>query len=100
MPGIYTGFLLNAINTTKFDYEDQKFDIRHTPTSHYAWIDFGIFLNTGFCFSFSSRHSIKIGIVGEWNVSGIQRRRIPGGSYNFFSSQVFGLELKYEIKVK
>ena len=100
MQGIYIGVLLNAVNTTKFDYESQNFDLRYTPTSHYSRIDFGVFLNTGFCFPLSKRDFIKVGLVGEWNVSGIEGRGLLGGHYSFFSNQVLGIELKYEIKVK
>jgi hypothetical protein len=100
MPGIYTGFLLNAVNRTKFDYENMPFDVRRTPTNHYSLIDLGMFLNTGFCFPFLEKHFIKIGLVGEWNINGIQNRGIRGGKYSFFCNQVLGLELKYEVKIK
>jgi hypothetical protein len=99
--GLYTGFLLNAVNTAKFDYEDRSFDLRYTLTGYYSPIDFGILLNTGFCFPFLEKHFIKIGLVGEWNINGIRNNRIhDGGRNSYFVNQVFGLELKYEIKIK
>ena len=101
MPGIYTGFLLNAVNTTQFDYEDRTFNIRHTPTSHYSRIDFGVLLNIGYTYSFSNNTAIKAGLIGEWNVNGVDRLFfMNGGRYSYFCNQVLGVELKYEIKIK
>jgi len=100
MQGIYTGFLLHAANNTKFDYENQYFDFYYNVSQFYALMDLGVFLNAGLCFPLSERNSIKIGLAGAWNVSGIDARNIDGGGYSFFNNQVFGLEVKYETKIK
>jgi len=100
MPDMYKGFVLDDINTTKFDDDNLYFDIKHNVSSHYAFIDCGVFLNMGFCFPFLEKHFIKIGLVGEWNVSGTESRKLIGAPYSFFSNQVLGLELKYEFKIK
>ena len=100
MPGAYTGFLLSALNFTNFEHNDQHFNFRYNVSSHYAFIDVGVFLNTGFCVPLPKQEFIKIGVVGQWNVHGIESRNLDGGSYSFFGNQVLGLELKYEFKVK
>ena len=100
MPGAYTGFLLKANETTKLDYENQHLDFRNDISYWYAPIDLGVFLNTGFCIPLSENNSIKIGLVGEWNVNGLRKRGLKGGVYRFYSNQVLGLELKYELKIK
>ena len=101
MPGIYTGFLINATNTTKFNFEEKQYNLRYNVSHHYSLIDFGILLNTGFCFPFLKRHFIRVGLFGEWNISGTKSRQLDGaGRYSFFCNQVFGLEFKYEIKIK
>jgi hypothetical protein len=98
--GLYTGFLLNSYNTTKFNFEDKHFDVRYNVSSHYSRIDLGVLLNAGFCFPVSKDESIKVGFVSEWNINGGQSPSLDGGSYDYFCNQVFGLELKYELKIK
>lgn len=98
--GLYTGFLLNAPNTTKFDFEDKHFDVQYNVSSHYALIDLGVLLKAGFCFPVSKNDFIKIGLASEWNINGGESPFLVGGSYSYFCNQVFGLELKYELKMK
>jgi len=100
MPGVYTGFLLGAFSTTKFDYENHRFNVQRRVSSHYSLIDLGVILNIGFCFPLPKNEFIKIGIVGEWNINGTKSRSLDGGSYSYFCNQVLGLELKYEFKIK
>lgn len=95
MPGGYTGFLLSAFSSIEYDHEVRRFNIRHDVSHHYALMDLGAFLNIGFCFPLPKHELIKIGFVGEWNISGTENRFLLGGNYSYFCNQVLGLELKY-----
>lgn len=99
MPGVYTGVLVHGVNRAQFDYDGARISNSHSVSSWYSRLDLGAFLNVGFCYEVSDWSFIKIGCVGEWNLTGTDKLFVRGGKYNYFCNQVFGLEIKYELKI-
>lgn len=93
--GIYGGILLDADDSGKIngvDYERDK-------DGRYSLLDLGVLIGLGTRIPISEKNIVKVGLNGNWNLTGNDSRGMtPGYKYHWYN-QSFNFELKFERKI-
>lgn len=98
--GVYTGVLLDADDKVNLSLGDQE--VVFNNDTRYSLIDFGATVGVGVSIPLSQKDFLKIGISGDWNLTGVDQRGmlddISGRIPYYNQSLKFGI--RYERKVK
>lgn len=93
--GIYGGILLDADDYGKID----GIDFERDKDGRYSLLDLGVLVGLGARIPLSDRNIVKIGVNGNWNITGNESRgMIPGYKYRWYN-QSYNLEIKFERKI-
>lgn len=93
--GIYGGILMDADDYGKIlgIYFERDKD------SRYALLDVGVLVGFGIMLPVTTTDDIKIGLNGNWNLSGNDGRSMTPGYEHHWYNQCFNLEIRYEKKI-
>lgn len=93
--GIYGGVLLDADDYGEID----GIDFERDKDSRYSLLDLGVLVGLGARIPLSDKNIVKIGVNGNWNLTGTESRGMtPGYKYHWYN-QSFNLEIKFERKI-
>ena len=93
--GIYGGILLDADDYGEID----GIDFERDKDGRYSLLDLGVLVGLGTRIPLSDKNIVKIGVNGNWNITGNETRgMIPGYKYHWYN-QSFNFEIKFERKI-
>lgn len=93
--GIYGGILLDADDFGEID----GIDFERDKDSRYSLLDFGLLVGLGTRIPLSDKNIVKIGVNGNWNITGNESRAMePGYTYHWYN-QTFYFEIKFEREI-
>lgn len=93
--GIYGGVLLDADDYGKID----GIDFERDKDGRYSLLDLGVLVGLGTRIPLSEKNIVKIGVNGNWNITGNDGRGMtPGYKYHWYN-QSFNFEIKFERKI-
>ncbi len=93
--GIYTGILLDADDYGEID--GVKFE--RDKDGRYSFFDLGLLVGFGTNISLSEKTFLRIGVNGNWNITGNDGRGMQPKYKHHWYNQSFNLEMKFERKI-